>query len=411
MLENFLYIKLKNIEQTNMMRVALKKFTSLIQEFTHDSKSIGITLLFCTVLSLVLANTTLTSTWFINLFSQEFTNTASHHFHFLFLTLPNSSLLIINDFLMALFFLLAGMEIKRELTSGELASFKKSILPIGAAIGGMIVPAILYFVFNKNTAYSNGWGIPMATDIAFTLGIATLLGDRVPVNLKIFITALAIIDDLGAISVIAFVYGDAIQYLYLLACVVLVVLFIVMNKLNIAFGVIQIFLGIVLWYCMFNSGVHATVAGVIFAFLLPIDVLPKLEEVLYKPVYFIVLPLFVLANTAIVLPTNNLASINTSVSWGIILGLFLGKPIGIVMASYLLIKFKIAQLPLMVNWLQLVGASILAGIGFTMSIFIANLAFSDIDIVITAKIAVLLASALAMLVGFIWLKCIKVSKS
>jgi NhaA family Na+:H+ antiporter len=313
-------------------------------------------------------------------------------------------LLIINDALMALFFFLAGMEIKRELVCGELASVKKSLLPISGAIGGMLVPALFFALFNKGTQYIHGWAIPTATDIAFTLGIASLLGKRVPVALKIFLTALAIIDDLGAIIVIAIFYGGRLQAGYLLGCLLVVAALWLLNRKKVTFGLAHWLLGILLWYCMFNSGIHATVAGVIFAFMVPMKELERLELKFHAPVYFLVMPLFALANTAINLPDNGLQSLTSSLSWGIITGLCIGKPLGICAACYFLVQKKWAVLPSGTNWPKMIGGSLLAGIGFTMSIFISTLAFDNPTMQDVAKISVLLASLLAMTGGYYWLK-------
>lgn len=389
-----------------MLQFIKNTFLHPLQEFIHDSRSIGIILLLCTTISLVLANINSGSSY-IHFWEFHFDNTTNHHTHFGILSLPNSPLVIINDFLMAFFFFLAGMEIKREILQGELASFKKSILPIVAAVGGMIIPAILYIQFNRNGIYVKGWAIPTATDIAFTLGVASLLGKRVPVALKIFITALAIIDDLGAIIVIALFYGGSIKLLYLLGCAIIAGTLLLLKKFQVKFGLIHFILGFILWYCMFNSGIHATVAGVVFALFIPVDKLSSFELKLHAPVYFLIMPIFALANTAIVFPENGLSALSNTLSWGIIAGLVIGKPLGICGACYVLVKKKIAQLPNDTNWYQMIGASILAGIGFTMSIFIATLAFSSIEEQNISKISVLVASFAAMIIGFVWLRLSK----
>lgn len=390
--------------------LAFLKHTFLhpLTEFIHDSRAIGIMLLSCTFVSLILANIPFASEAYIHFWEMHFSG-VDHHAHLGFLSLPNSPLLIINDFLMAFFFFLAGMEIKREMVNGELASFKKSLLPIAAAVGGMAMPAILFILINNGTAYTNGWAIPTATDIAFTLGVASLLGKRVPVALKVFLTALAIIDDLGAIVVIAIFYGGQLQLMYLGGCVVIVIVLLLINKLNIKFGIWNIAFGLLLWYCMFNSGIHATVAGVVLAFLVPTKYLENFELKLHAPVYFIIMPIFALANTAIVFPNNMLQSLTGTLSWGIIIGLFIGKPLGICLSSFILIKTKVAELPTDTTWHQLIGAGILAGIGFTMSIFIAMLAFTSPTEQGIAKIAVLLATFIAMIVGSLWLRAGKLN--
>ncbi|HNN31843.1 MAG TPA: Na+/H+ antiporter NhaA, partial [Chitinophagaceae bacterium] len=375
-----------------------------LKEIIHDSRSIGIVLLACTILSLVLANISSINLTYTSFWNFSFNQSNEHSIPIGFLNLPNSILIIINDFLMAFFFFLAGMEIKRELTNGELSSYKKSILPIIAAIGGMLFPAIIYFAFNISTNHLHGWAIPTATDIAFTLGIASLLGKRVPLSLKIFITALAIIDDLGAILVIAFFYGSHLHFTYLFISLLLTLLLILINKFKNKFVILHIIVAFLLWYCMFNSGIHATLAGVIVAFIVPAKSLSKLEMKLHTPVYFIVLPIFALANTAIIFPNNIPALLNTSLSWGIIAGLVFGKPLGIFIASFITIKTKLAQLPTKTNYMQLAGAGILCGVGFTMSIFISSLAFNEPINQDTAKIAVLFASSLAIILGIVWFK-------
>lgn len=381
-----------------------------LRQFIHDSRAIGITLLVCTGVSLIAANWGDWGEAYRSMWNIGFDGTTGHHTHIGFLSLPNSPLLIINDAMMALFFFLAGMEIKRELVSGELASIKKSLLPVFGAVGGMLIPALLFGLFNKGTSYMEGWAVPTATDIAFTLGIASLLGNRVPVALKIFLTALAIIDDLGAIVVIALFYGGEIAIGYLIGTVAVIACLWFLNKRKIPFGWIHWILGIVLWYMMFNSGIHATVAGVIFAFMVPVPKLEELELKFHTPVYFIVMPIFALANTAIGIPNDSLTALNSSLSWGIIIGLCLGKPIGITAACYFLVSRKWADLPSGTNWYKMIGGGLLAGIGFTMSIFIATLAFTEAKDQDIAKISVLLASLIAMISGFVWLKLGKIEK-
>ena len=380
------------------------KFLDPLKEFIHDSRAIGICLLLFTGISLVLANTHgPISDGYRHFWEISFDGTASHHLHLGFLSLPNSLLLVINDLLMAVFFFLAGMEIKSELTEGELSGIKKSLLPVMAAVGGMLVPAIIFSLFNKGTTHLQGWAIPTATDIAFTLGVASLLGSRVQVALKIFLTALAIIDDLGAIIVIALFYGGEIQVIYLIASAAVMGLLFLLNYHKVRFGWLHCLLGLVLWYCMFNSGIHATVAGVLFAFMVPSRLLHRFQIQLHIPVYFIIMPVFALANTAILFPENSLQALSGSLSWGILAGLVIGKPLGITLASFFLVKNKWADLPTNTCWYQMIGGGILAGIGFTMSIFISTLAFNTPEQQDIAKISVLLASLLAMLIGCGWL--------
>ena len=387
-----------------MIHFVRRKIIHPLQQFMHDSRAIGITLLACTAISLFLANIGFWQEGYRNMWQATFDGTDDHHAQLGFLFIPNSPLLFINDALMAVFFFLVGMEIKRELLNGELSSIKKSSLPIFGAIGGMLVPALLFTLFNKGTPSMQGWAVPTATDIAFTLGVASLLGKRIPVGLKIFITALAIIDDLGAIIIIALFYGGELQRLYLLGCGSIVFILWLLNRNKIKFGILHWVLGLLLWYCMYHSGIHATVAGVVFALMVPVSYLTKFELKFHTPVYFIIMPAFALANTAIALPGGSFHALNTPLSWGIIAGLCLGKPLGICAACYFLVKKKIADLPRGVNWHKMIGAGLLAGIGFSMSIFISTLAFTDPAQQDIAKISVLLASLLAMLGGFLWLK-------
>lgn len=367
-----------------------------IRIFLQDSRAGGILLLCCTFLSLILSNIPAVSSSYTS-----FWNLSSHTAHDLLL--PHSVLHWINDGFMALFFFLAGMEIKKEMVDGELSSFKKSTLPVFCAIGGMIVPAMLYALFNKGTATQNGWGIPMATDIAFSLGIASLLGKRVPLSLKIFLTALAIIDDLGAIIVIALFYGSSIHMGWLLASAALTVTgWLLMRKATKA-NLLHYIIGILLWYCMFNSGIHATVAGVVFAFLIPNQQLEHLQHKIHSLVHFIIMPVFALANTAIIFPAGIFGALNSRLSWGIMFGLFVGKPLGICLTALWLVRKKVAELPNAVNWHHMIGAGILAGIGFTMSIFITTLAFADAGQQNIAKISILIISFFSMLSGYIWL--------
>lgn len=387
------------------MRTGKKNPISLLLiRYLHSNQSIGITLLVSTALSLLLANFSFSQSWYHHFWHLSFDGSSAHHTHWRWLSLPNSPSVFINDFLMAIFFFLAGMEIKREFLTGELSSVRQSLLPVLAAVGGMLLPAILFALIARGTNYMPGWAIPTATDIAFTLGVASLLGRRVPIGLKVFITALAIIDDLGAILVIAVFYGGQLKWKYLLLVGLITLVLHQLNRRKMAFGIIHFSLGIILWYGMFNSGIHATVAGVVFAMLVPVSLLPKYERAFHTPVYFIILPIFALANTAIILPKDPLLSLSGPLSLGIMAGLVLGKPIGIFISCYFLISKKWAQLPAGVNWHKLIGAGMLAGIGFTMSIFISALAFPDGATEDVAKMSVLVASLLAMVMGYLWLK-------
>ncbi|MBS1653952.1 MAG: Na+/H+ antiporter NhaA [Bacteroidetes bacterium] len=362
--------------------------------FFSDSRAVGVILLACTIFSLVLANAPI-GNWYRNLWSSEITGHLPIH-------LPGSFGHWINDFLMAFFFLLAGMEIKRELLSGELSSFKKAVLPFGAALGGMVAPALIFLLFNANTVYTHGWGIPTATDIAFSLGVASLFGKRVPVGLKILLMALAIIDDLGAIVVIALFYGGKLQLSYLAISAGLYAVLWICNVFKIRYGIFQVLVSFALWYTILNSGVEASITGVLVAFSTPVKMLPKIEKTIYWFVNFIIIPLFALANTAILIPSDIIGSLNTSISVGIIFGLVLGKPIGIFMFSRLLVGLGWAKLPQNVEWKQILGMGTLAGIGFTMSIFTTALAFKDESARDIAKIAILLSVVTSLVVSWIY---------
>ncbi len=375
-------------------------FTPL-RDFFKDSRAGGILLICCTALSLILSNINATSDWYLGLWKIEFTIPVN------WLHFPESSLLFINDVLMTFFFFLVGMEIKRELTIGELASVKKSLLPVLAALGGMICPAIIFSLFNGNTPYAKGWGIPMATDIAFSLGILSLLGDKVPVQLKIFLAALAIIDDLGAIITIAVFYTASFNMVYFGLALVLILGLVFINKVNIKSMSLYLLIGVLLWYCLFNSGIHATIAGVIMAFAMPLDQIARVEHKLFHPVNFFIMPLFALANTGIVLP-NSFQNIYTStISFGVIAGLVIGKPLGIFLFSFLAVKSKVASLPSNSKWSQLFGIGLLGGIGFTMSIFTASLSYADVQLLVIAKVAIIVASVTSSVIGFMYLNAFR----
>ncbi|HVW98285.1 MAG TPA: Na+/H+ antiporter NhaA [Mucilaginibacter sp.] len=381
------------------MKKILIKAINPLRILINDSRFTGIMLIACTIISMSLAN--------LNSGYHSFWNTELSHNSAI--PLPESPLSWINNFMMAFFFLMAGMEIKRELISGELSSFKKAILPFGAALGGMIVPALIFTAFNFNTHYSHGWGIPTATDIAFSVGIASLLGKRVPVGLKILLMALAIIDDLGAILVIALFYGGHINWLFLgLGALIYLSLF-ACNYFKVKYGLLQIALSITLWYVIFNSGVESSITGVLVAFATPVNVLPKIEKAIHRYVNFLIIPLFALANTAIILPNHLMDSIGTTVSLGIMFGLVLGKPIGIYVFSRILVALKVASLPRNVQWKQVFGMGTLAGIGFTMSIFTTMLAFKLEAFQDIAKVAILLSVLLSLAFSMVYFLIISVN--
>lgn len=375
--------------------------TDFFQEFIQSEKSSGVLLIICTAISLLLANSPLSDSY-LNLFKFTFGPESLH--------LREPVLLWINDLLMAIFFLLIGLEIKREFVSGELSSFKKGILPIGVAIGGMVFPALIYVLFNSGTETISGWGIPMATDIAFALGIIAIAGKSVPYSLKVFLVALAVVDDLGAIIVIAIFYTSNLLLINLFYAGICLVILFTMNKFKIKNILLYFIPGIFLWYFIFQSGIHATIAGVLLALMIPIfkdtskSPLHRLEHALHKPVNFLIMPLFALANTSIVLDSSFVTSLSSNYSMGIMLGLFLGKPIGVLLLTWVLIKLKIAQFPENSTWSQVIGVGFLAGIGFTMSIFITTLAFNDFSIIERAKLGILIASLLSGFIGFIILK-------
>lgn len=363
----------------------------------------GVILLCCVILSLIIANSAL-GTAFENFLSKEW----GYHSENIHLKYP--ILLWINDGLMAVFFLLVGLEIKRELVEGELSSPKKAALPILAAIGGAIVPALIYSVLNKDTESAAGWGIPMATDIAFAIAIITLLGSKVPPALKIFLAALAIVDDLLAILVIAIFYSTQLQFTYLAYAAGLVVLLFIFNRLGVKKIYLYLVPGAFIWYFIHHSGIHATIAGVLVAMALPTtpdakeSPLEKLEHLLTKPVNFLIMPIFALANTNIKFEPEMLQGIFTPLGLGIILGLLLGKPIGITLISRLAVKLKISSLPNKTTWSHIIGVGFLAGIGFTMSIFIALLSFTGNELLLSeAKFSILTASVLSGVVGSVLL--------
>jgi len=383
------------------------KLTVYFKKFFESSQGSGVLLMLCVALALGIANSSLAES-FQNLLDHEIGTSLFH------LKYPVS--IWINDGLMAVFFLLVGLEIKREVVEGELSSFKNASLPILAAIGGMIVPAIIFTAFNYGGEYSNGWGIPMATDIAFSLAVISMLGKKVPNSIKIFLAALAIVDDLGAILVIAIFYTDQIDWMNLTLSFGVVGLLFILNYFKFKKLIFYIIPGIFLWYFLHNSGIHATIAGVLLAFSIPTNIsrikispLEKLERYLHFPVSFIIMPIFALANTNITFTNGMVDGLFSGLGLGIVCGLVLGKLIGINLFSLIAIKSKISSLPQNSTWMQMLGVGLLAGIGFTMSIFIALLSFkTEIQIQDEAKFAILIASFIAAISGYLILN---VSKS
>jgi Na+:H+ antiporter, NhaA family len=371
------------------------KLTTLFKDFFESEKASGLALLACTAVSLLLANSSASESYFTLLHYSFAGNTLTHW---------------INEGLMTIFFLLIGLELERELYNGELSNKKNALLPLAGAIGGMIVPACIYLFFNFGTPLQSGAGIPMATDIAFALGILSLVGNRVPASLKIFLAALAVIDDLGAIIVISVFYTATISWFYLLAVLLIWGLLFLLNRLKVH-NLIPYFVGgIAMWYCMLHSGVHASIAGVILAFVIPFgsggakSTSYVLQRALNKPVAFFILPVFALANTAIIIGANPLQIFSENYSLGIMFGLILGKAIGIFSFCMLAIQFGICALPKELKPKHIAGAGFLGGIGFTMSVFITILAFNDESIINNAKLVIIFSSFIAGLIGFIILK-------
>lgn len=380
------------------MSVVKRKLSKSFNAFFNSEKSGGILLIVCTLVSLLLTNSPI----------------GKQYLAFWHLDLAGLSLeLWVNDALMAIFFLLIGLELERELYVGELSDFKNALLPIFGAIGGVVTPAAIHFAMNSGTPTQAGMGIPMATDIAFALGVLALLGSRVPASLKVFLTALAVMDDLAAIIVIAVFYTASLSTAYLFGAFAVFGILILMNKAGVTKMIPYLVGGGLMWFLMLKSGVHATIAGVLLGFAIPFskkeddeDSLSyKMEHFLHKPVVFIILPIFALANTGILIDSESLKTLTHPNELGIMLGLFIGKPIGITILSLLAVAVGICKLPLDLNWKHIFGAGILGGIGFTMSIFITNLAFAGNLVEISgSKMAILIASLFAGAIGFLWLK-------
>ncbi len=371
------------------------KATQLYKDFFESEKSGGLVLIAFTLISLAIANSAFGNSY-LHFWETTFAGHSIEHW--------------INDGLMTIFFLLIGLELEREIYQGELSNIKDALLPIFGAIGGMIIPAAIFLLFNFGTETQSGAGIPMATDIAFALGILSLLGNRVPTSLKIFLTALAVIDDLGAIMIIAIFYTKALFLSNLIIALGIFSFLLVLNRLKVRNLIPYLIGGVFMWYFMLHSGVHATITGVLLAFAIPFgnggekSTSYILQHFLHKPVAFIILPIFALANTAIVIGTDFTTIITQNYSIGIALGLIIGKPLGIITILFIAIKLGWCKLPNDLNWKSILGVGFLAGIGFTMSIFITLLAFENETIINNAKFIILLASLVAGLIGFISLK-------
>lgn len=392
---------------------ALSRVASIVQEFSHLEATAGVLLLGCTIIALVWAN----SSWSASYFSLWETTVSVS---FGRAAVAKSVLHWVNDGLMVIFFLVVGLEIKRELLTGELSTLKKASLPVVAALGGMIVPALIYTGFNKGLEGAGGWGIPMATDIAFSLGVLTLLGKRIPLQLKVFLMAFAIADDLGAVVVIALFYATNISWIHLFAAGVILLLLVAVNRAGIRSLVAYIVPGVLLWIAFLDSGIHATVAGVLLAMTIPafprqeaLHALPhgaaesetparRLEHALHPWVSYLIVPLFALANSGVRFQADVASVAASPVVVGVFLGLVIGKQIGITVFAWLAVQLRIATLPASVSWRQVYGVAWLGGIGFTMSIFVTNLAFGEGSIADLAKTGIYVASVVAA-VGGLWI--------
>jgi Na+:H+ antiporter, NhaA family len=367
------------------------------RRFFGSEKAGGVALIVCTVISLTLANSALGDSY-RGAWQAEFAGMSVEHW--------------INDGLMAVFFLFIGLELERELYNGELSSPKKAMLPIVAALGGVMLPAAIHFGLNSGSATQAGIGIPMATDIAFALGVLSLLGNRVPWSLKVFLAALAVMDDLAAIIVIALFYSGKLSAAHLAGALAAFAVLVLLNRMRVMSLIPYLAGGALMWFLMLKSGIHATIAGVLLAFAIPFSARSddqaspshRLEHFLHKPVAFLVLPLFALANTGIIIGANWSSELAAPNSLGILAGLVVGKPLGILALSALAVAIGWCKLPDDVRWGQIAGAGMLGGIGFTMSIFIANLAFPTQPALVNAsKMAIVLGSFVSALLGFLWL--------
>ena len=380
----------------------LRYLSSPFKWFFKLEAASGLVLLISAILALIVSNSYLSNIYFETLDKYLFVGVNNFG-------IKLSVLHWINDALMAIFFFFVTLEIKREFIEGELSNFKQAMLPIMGAIGGMVVPALVYIFINYgDTETLRGWAIPSATDIAFSLGVLSLLGSRVPISLKVFLTALAIIDDLGAIIIIAFFYTGDLKIHYLGLIVVAFILLLILNKFNVKNFILYLLIGIVMWDFTHQSGIHATIAGVLLATTIPhrkkpkeFSLLIKIEHAISPYVAFGIMPLFAFANAGVSLEGLSLSSFMSKVPLGILLGLFLGKQFGVFIFSYLSIKFKLAQMPSKANWINFYGVGVLTGIGFTMSLFVGNLAFIDnMSYMDGVKIGVLGGSLLSTLFGY-----------
>ena len=376
-----------------------QKLSETFDKFFDSEKSSGILLIVCTVVSLAIANSPFSADY-LGFWQTKVGGLTVEHW--------------INDALMAIFFLLIGLELERELYIGELSDFKNALLPIFAAVGGMAAPALIHFAFNAGTPTQDGIGIPMATDIAFALGVLAILGNRIPASLKVFVVAFAVIDDLGAIIVIALFYTAKLSVWHFAGAMAVMALLLMLNRVFRVMSLLPYLLGgALMWFLMLKSGIHATIAGVMLAFAIPFSAKDedatspshRLEHFLHKPVAFVILPIFALANTGIPISADWFQSLASTNSVGIMAGLLLGKPLGVTLLCLVAVASGVCQLPPDMKWGHVIGAGIIGGIGFTMSIFITNLAFAgNAETINASKMAVLLASLVAGTVGFLWLR-------
>lgn len=381
------------------MSIVQRSLSDTFNKFFESEKSSGILLIACTVISLLIANSS-GGAGYLGLWQTQVGGLSVEHW--------------INDALMAIFFLLIGLELERELYIGELSNFRNALLPIFAAVGGMAAPALIHFWLNAGTPTQAGIGIPMATDIAFALGVLAILGSRIPAPLKVFVVAFAVIDDLGAIVIIAAFYTAKLSVWYLAGALAVWALLIALNRLFRVMSLVPYLLGgALMWFFMLKSGIHATIAGVMLAFAIPFSARDddekspshKLEHFLHKPVAFVILPIFALANTGILIGADWLQNVTSANSIGIAAGLIVGKPLGVTLLCFIAVGGGLCRLPRELNWRHIAGAGILGGIGFTMSIFITNLAFAgSAETINASKMAILLASLAAGAIGYLWLR-------
>ena len=384
------------------MGIVQRSLSNTFTDFFDSEKSSGILLILCTAVALLLTNSSIGASY-LSLWQRHVGGLSIEHW--------------INDALMAIFFLLIGLELERELYSGELSNLRDALLPIFAAIGGMAAPALIHLSLNAGTPTQAGFGIPMATDIAFALGVLAILGNRIPASLKVFVVAFAVIDDLGAMVIIAAFYTAQLSGWYFVGALIVWTLLFALNRLFRVMSLAPYLLGgVLMWFLMLKSGVHATIAGVALAFAIPFSAKDndqespshKLELFLHKPVAFIVLPIFALANTGVVVNSDWLQDVISPNSFGIIAGLILGKPFGVMFMCFVAVASGLCRLPPDLNWRHIFGAGVLGGIGFTMSVFITNLAFvENAEATNASKMAILLASLTAGAVGFLWLRLLK----